>query len=216
MLRKAQSEILSTMILTALTIIFGALGFYLASSIAVSKYSEGSFASYAEKASREFIVTPMFIENNGSNVSLAISIMRIGILGGYTAVRVSMYGGSVYVGNQSWWRLTPLIDGQNSMIRYNISSISSGGFNISLSQAPPYTLIEASKAYVKISGMWWILGDVGGDLHFIGAYAVGTLSRDQILLLDITAPQGISYIYIVIWTAYGDRYIASPLAISIS
>lgn len=209
---RAQSELLSSVVLITLTIILGIAGFSLASSWAFSMISENSFTTYAELSSNEFFVFPISFVNRGSSIVAYTSIMRIGVLQGSISIAVSIYYTSSSTQTQSWWSLNSL---SQSNITYNVSTIPTGTFNLSFTPAPSPTNIASSNAYSKFSGSWWSLKDLGAP-NSITIYSLGILSQGSILTLNITAPPSTKYIYIVLWVGWGDRYIAIPTLFSVS
>lgn len=209
---RAQSELLSTVILITLTIVLGIVGFFLIGSWTFFRLSENSFITFAELSSSEFLVFPISFENRSSSIVAYIGVMRIGVIQSNISVAISLYHTPSYIQTQRWWSLTSL---PQSSIMYNTSIIPTGVFNLSFTQIPSPTSIDASKAYTKFSGSWWSLRDLGAP-NIITIYNLGVLSQGNIVTLNITAPSSAKYIYVVLWTAWGDRYIAIPTPVSVS
>ncbi|GAY25081.1 hypothetical protein ATG_02840 [Desulfurococcaceae archaeon AG1] len=207
---KAQSELIGSVILITLTMVLGAAGFLLASSWALSRYSENAFITYAELASNEFLVLPISFENRGSYVVVYVGVIRIGVLQDDYYLYISIHGASSYA--QRWWDLPQL---SPSIIGYNVSSPEGSPHSLSFNSLDGGGVgISVSRLYAKYTGSWYSLRDLGA-FGVLNIYGVGVLSIDRALFLNITVPRDYRYMYIVLWVGYEDKYIATPFVISI-
>ncbi|MDT7895727.1 MAG: hypothetical protein RQ855_05935 [Desulfurococcales archaeon] len=69
--------------------------------------------------------------------------------------------------------------------------------------------------YTKFAGSWVSIRDMGYS-GSIAIYSIGVMRLNDVLVLNISISDPSSrYLYIVIWTRFNDRYIASPILVSL-
>jgi hypothetical protein len=207
-LGSAQSELLSSVILVVLVLVLGLSGFLLATSWVSQRYSEDAFTSFADLCLSEFQASLISVEKRASARIAYVGVVRTGILSGDYYVGVTLYGSAI--ASPIWWDLvTP------TSFTYNISTLDASPESLSFAQAPSYR-ISSQNLYIKHAGSWISLRDM--DIQGqINIYSLGIMKATDMLILNISIlDPSTRYLYIIIWTGFNDRYIASPILIPLT
>jgi len=199
---RAQSELLSSVILVVLVLLVGLSGFFLASSWSSQRYLESAFSSFADLSSSEFHGFLVSLENRSSALVVYAGVLRVG---------VAVYNSSSAV--QNWWLLEPV---DPSYIGYNISSVASAPGNLSFTNLASSSGLGAQSVYTRYSGSWASLRDLGYS-GSVNVSWVGPVGPGQILFLNVSlSDMGARFLYIVVFTQFNDRYVASPVLVPLS
>jgi hypothetical protein len=210
MLLKAQSELLSSVILVVLVLLIGLSGFLLANSWVSQRYYESAFSSFADLCLSEFQASLISMENRSSTRIVYVGVVRAGILAGDYNIGVTLYNGSDT--SPMWWTLKT-IDSQG--FSYNLSPLYASLGNLSFVQASGSAGFGSQVLYTKFAGSWVSIRDMGYS-GSITIYSIGVMRLNDVLVLNISISDPSSrYLYIVIWTRFNDRYIASPILVSL-
>jgi hypothetical protein len=208
MLLKAQSELLSSVILVVLVLLIGLSGFLLANSWVSQRYSESVFTSFADLCLSEFQASLISMENRSSTRIVYVGVVRAGILAGDYNIGVTIYNGSDT--SPMWWTLKT-IDSQG--FSYNLSPLYASLGNLSFMQASGSAGFGSQVLYTKFAGSWVSIRDMGYS-GSITIYSIGVMRLNDVLVLNISISDPSSrYLYIVIWTRFNERYIASPILV---
>jgi len=212
-LSRAQSELLSSVILVVLVLLVGLSGFFLASSWSSQRYLESAFSSFADLSSSEFHGFLVSLENRSSALVVYAGVLRVGVIGDSLRVGVAVYNSSSAV--QNWWLLEPV---DPSYIGYNLSSVASAPGDLSFTPlaSSPSSGLGAQSVYTRYSGSWASLGDLGYS-GSVSVSWVGPVGPGQILFLNVSlSDRGARFLYIVVFTQFNDRYVASPVLVPLS
>ncbi|MEM4970700.1 MAG: hypothetical protein QXE01_05550 [Sulfolobales archaeon] len=206
-----QSELLSSVILVVLVLIIGLSGFFLANSWVSQRYSENAFTYFADLCLSEFQASLISIENRSSTRIVYVGVLRVGILSDSYSVGVSIYNSSAVT--PTWWLLRQV---DPSRVGYNLSLSNRFLGNLSFNPLQISSSVSPQYLYAKYGGSWVSLRDMGLQ-NSINIYSLGLIGPSHLLVLNISiSDPNTRYLYIVMWTRFNDRYVATPLLVPLT